>query len=385
MYISLLFIGVVLAAAGLVTIGFGIPINAFSLGNTLIMAGTTAVTGGFVLIGLAAAVRQLTRIADILRSGARAPRMSETGDAAVPPTARLTPAPQRPPARAPEPVPMPDPVPMPRAPEPPMARPPEPAMPRPPEPRLSPEPRFSPGPRLAPEPRSAEARQIEPRFPVGAPAASPAAEKPGPLDWLRAKGKSASAPAGDPPVVEVSDDEAPLSPRPPLRPPFSSMTQAADPPEPKAWSPEPGDLPAPLRPEPRSERSRATPVAETAKDFGFDTVWPDSRARHASSDPSDTKTESRIEPRMEPRAEAKPQREEREHERADDRPAPERKDDKTLPLGTDRGPAILKSGVIDGMAYTLYADGSIEAELPQGTVKFASVDALRAHLENNGG
>jgi hypothetical protein len=40
--------------------------------------------------------------------------------------------------------------------------------------------------------------------------------------------------------------------------------------------------------------------------------------------------------------------------------------------------------VIDGMAYTLYADGSIEAELPQGTVKFASVDALRAHLENNG-
>jgi hypothetical protein len=49
----------------------------------------------------------------------------------------------------------------------------------------------------------------------------------------------------------------------------------------------------------------------------------------------------------------------------------------------DRPPAILKSGVIDGMAYTLYADGSIEAELPQGTVKFASVDALRAHLEKN--
>jgi hypothetical protein len=47
----------------------------------------------------------------------------------------------------------------------------------------------------------------------------------------------------------------------------------------------------------------------------------------------------------------------------------------------DRGPAILKSGVIDGMPYTLYADGSIEAQLPQGMVKFASVDALRAHLE----
>ena len=48
------------------------------------------------------------------------------------------------------------------------------------------------------------------------------------------------------------------------------------------------------------------------------------------------------------------------------------------------GPAILKSGVIDGMPYTLYADGSIEAQLPQGMVKFASVDALRAHLEKQG-
>jgi hypothetical protein len=42
--------------------------------------------------------------------------------------------------------------------------------------------------------------------------------------------------------------------------------------------------------------------------------------------------------------------------------------------------SIFKSGVIDGMAYTLYTDGSIEAELPQGTVKFASIDELRAYL-----
>ena len=48
-----------------------------------------------------------------------------------------------------------------------------------------------------------------------------------------------------------------------------------------------------------------------------------------------------------------------------------------------RAVAILKSGVVDGMGYTLYVDGSIEAELAQGTVKFASVDALRAHLEKS--
>jgi hypothetical protein len=46
-----------------------------------------------------------------------------------------------------------------------------------------------------------------------------------------------------------------------------------------------------------------------------------------------------------------------------------------------RSVAILKSGVVDGMGYTLYVDGSIEAELPQGTLRFASIDELRSHLE----
>ena len=41
---------------------------------------------------------------------------------------------------------------------------------------------------------------------------------------------------------------------------------------------------------------------------------------------------------------------------------------------------VYKSGVIDGMAYTLFMDGSIEAELPQGKVRFASVDDLQKYL-----
>jgi hypothetical protein len=44
--------------------------------------------------------------------------------------------------------------------------------------------------------------------------------------------------------------------------------------------------------------------------------------------------------------------------------------------------AILKSGVVNGMAYTIYATGAVEAELPQGTVKFSSIAELRAHIEN---
>ncbi len=62
---------------------------------------------------------------------------------------------------------------------------------------------------------------------------------------------------------------------------------------------------------------------------------------------------------------------------------PERRD-VTPPSEPPRPPAeILKSGVIDGMAYTLYTDGSIEAQLPQGTLRFTSIDDLRAHLERN--
>jgi hypothetical protein len=53
------------------------------------------------------------------------------------------------------------------------------------------------------------------------------------------------------------------------------------------------------------------------------------------------------------------------------------------PIEQARGAAILKSGVVDGMAYTLYADGSIEAKLPQGTVRFGSIAELRSHIEHN--
>jgi hypothetical protein len=49
--------------------------------------------------------------------------------------------------------------------------------------------------------------------------------------------------------------------------------------------------------------------------------------------------------------------------------------------GDVRPVSILKSGVVDGMAYTLYNDGSIEAELAEGTMRFASLSGLREHLE----
>jgi hypothetical protein len=62
------------------------------------------------------------------------------------------------------------------------------------------------------------------------------------------------------------------------------------------------------------------------------------------------------------------------------------------PTGPDRYPpaapkedqppvTVLKSGVVDGMAYSLYSDGSIEAQMPEGMMRFASIDELRSHLD----
>jgi len=53
------------------------------------------------------------------------------------------------------------------------------------------------------------------------------------------------------------------------------------------------------------------------------------------------------------------------------------------PIGADESVSVLKSGVVDGMAYTLYSDGSIEAQLPQGTLRFGSITELRNHIEQS--
>jgi hypothetical protein len=182
-------------------------------------------------------------------------------------------------------------------------------------------------------------------------------------------------PAPEPPMVEVPD-EAPLSPRPPQRPATPPVAEPAA--ETKAWTPAENTGTAESRPAPRVEQPlpRATPQVEPAKEkdrFGFDLVWPDrTGAPAAGTEPA--KREPNLDMPMPP-VPARP-RETRPVEKRAAVEAPVRK-----PATAERGPAILKSGVIDGMPYTLYADGSIEAQLPQGTVKFASVDALRTHLE----
>jgi hypothetical protein len=360
MSVVLLVVGLLITAAGFVTIGFGIPINAFSLGNTLIISGTVAVCSGLILIALSMAVRQLKRIAEALRSQAAMPKAvrpvaaeAPAGEGLVPPTAKLTPVAAR---QAAAPVPS-------FAPPPPRAQEPAP-MPAAPTPSA---------------PRPAEHRMSEHRV-----AAPPAEEEKGPLQWLRKKPSAPAAPApnvNEPSMLDVPD-EAPLSPRPP-RLPFTTPPMAAEPAfepkieqraEPRTWTP-PGRDAGELKPVSRNEQiPRVAPQqAEPAKDKMFDVVWPDGRHTPPPVVPEPgAKREAKVDMPPPPPMPAA---------RHEEPVADKQSDELPLPPANERTPAVLKSGVIDGMAYTLYADGSIEADLPTGIVKFASVDALRAHLE----
>ena len=81
-------------------------------------------------------------------------------------------------------------------------------------------------------------------------------------------------------------------------------------------------------------------------------------------------------------------REGRETSTPGDRGRPEQQPERPTEPSPTQNPGaqpatILKSGVINGMAYTLYTDGSIEAELPQGTLRFGSLDELRDYLAGN--
>jgi hypothetical protein len=126
--------------------------------------------------------------------------------------------------------------------------------------------------------------------------------------------------------------------------------------------PEPRGEPAPSaeRRAPREEESSwemfaPSRAANPARERSFDAIWPSDRAREG-----------------------------REPAQPGDRGRADRGPDQGPAAAPEPQPAtILKSGVINGMAYTLYTDGSIEAELPQGTLRFGSLEELRDYLAGN--
>lgn len=291
MSVILFILGSVVTGAGIVAIGFGIPINEFNLGNTLIVSGTIGFAAGLILIGLAAAVDQLSQIAKALRvRPATRPQPQPAELAAVRP----------PPPQAPMPAPAPAPA---------QAKPAAPAPPR--------NPIFA----------KAEPPEAEPSSEVSSSA----------IERLRS---SLTRKGGESPAE--NDAAAPMAPAAPAAAASGSGSNGATPPTNPAGE-------APRKP-PLDFlfRAKREPQAEP-----FDAVWPKRGPRRG------------------------------------DEPAPDASTGRTselLPaadLDEARPTAILKSGVVDGMAYTLYVDGSIEAQLPQGTVRFGSIAELRSHIENN--
>lgn len=298
MSVLLFVVGAITLMVGVGAIGFGIPINEFSFGNTLIMAGMTAAVGGLVVIGLGAVVAQLHRINEILSAGESA-RPDRAAGVYEPPVQGRVPAgrmPLPPRSRPDAPVPGPPPVIPPSVPEAAEML-----------PALAEEP-------VLHNPEAPLAMEDETLFasPPGSATASPSYGR--------------REPRGE--VPSLPEAAADHIPRPP-------------PPEP---------------------RSRAT---------NFDAMWPPVRPR--PEPPPASAPEPPHEPALDMAQSAPPPE-----------PAPglaeaAARADESAP----RAAAILKSGVVDGMGYTLYVDGSIEAELPQGTLRFASINELRSHLEKN--
>jgi hypothetical protein len=143
------------------------------------------------------------------------------------------------------------------------------------------------------------------------------------------------------PEPEHEHEEAPLSP---AEPRFSAKREDKDDLSDELLATAFSRLDVSMRPAP--------PMNEAAKQRGmFEAAWPPERTM-----PSEPEPEKREPAMEEPPAEAQ-----------------------EAPYAV----SILKSGVVDGMAYTLYSDGSIEAEMPQGTMRFASITELRGYLEKS--
>jgi hypothetical protein len=333
MSVIVLVLGIVITGAGLVAIGFGISINDLGLRHTLITAGATALAGGLILVGLAAAVAELTKIAEAVRP--RAPgRTARPGDAKLKPEA-----------------PAPEPRVEPRVAEPRVAEVRVAEAARPPEPK-------------PPEPRPVEPRPAEPRVAEPRPAADSTLEvSASAIERLRS-----SLPRTERPKTEVvtNSDEVPLSPNGSN----GAHHPAAPAPAPVAKNAN-GVSHADAAVEakgPRLDFLFRSKSARPGQAESFDSLWPKRPPKGGQA--------AKPAPAERPSVSERPQSGDASAPMQAESP-PGARVEEPRPVG------ILKSGVVDGMAYTLYADGSIEAQLPQGTVRFGSIAELRAHIENN--
>jgi hypothetical protein len=378
MYLSLLTLGVMVTLAGAAMLAFGIPINEFGLGNTLIIAGTAAFVGGLILIGVSEAVRQLRRIAESLmaRPVGQMPRgdhLFEPVSSGAPPAASRVPFPPKPEPRR-------------RAPAPAMA----------PEPRLDiapslaamqdqfdrPPPAFARG---APEPRVVPERDDAPLSPRAEPRFTAA---PVEKDEL-AEGLLATAFSRLEVELQNAPPAAAAAPAPAAEAAKQDdITAKQDDMFESLWPPEPrrDSFVVPAQSPPQAEAEYEQPAQEPRLEESRleESRLEEARPEEARQEEPRQEEPRQEEPRQEEPRQEEPRREEpRQEEPRREEPWLEEQQERQEEPAEPYAISILKSGVVDGMAYTLYSDGSIEAEMPEGTMRFASITELRAHLEKS--
>jgi hypothetical protein len=264
MSIGMLGAGIACLLAGLLAIGFGIPINEFGLGNTLILAGAVTACTGLIILGLWVVVRELKNL---------------SGGLGVHPALDVKPR-----ATA--------------------------ALPRP----------------------NRDSAAGEP---------------------------NGSETSGEQPPMSTEQDasQSPAPEEPPLKQRRNLMFSSTSRRERERAHARGGEQ---VGAEPQSGAAAAPAVEISEPSPGtFEDAWPKSERTRPADAPGQRR--ARTPPTFDETGSA--------------RQAPPT-------AGADR-PAVtvLKSGVVDGMAYSLYSDGSIEAQMPEGMMRFASIDELRAHLD----
>jgi hypothetical protein len=325
MYAFLLILGTVIAAAGVVLIGPGLPFGGRDYDPSIVTPGAVAIVGGLILIGLALAVRVLGRIEKAL---AARPLPHPVLQEEV-----ATPAVEEPAAAAPARIPF------------------------PPKPVAEPAP--PPAPAVATArvlPEDAALERLREKFPT----------------LVRLENA---------PVVE--DADVSLSPKPSVR----ADEAVAETNDTVAYR---TNGAAPARIEPRLE-VQARPASRPERAKNFEAFWPKKqRPRREAQAPA--APQPTVQQPAAPALPAEPLLTPEPVQFQFREPAPELRPVAPAPMASaPMAPApeaqatitILKSGVVDGMAYTLYSDGSIEAQLPQGTLRFGSITELRNHIEQS--
>ena len=284
MTIGMLVAGIGCLLAGLLAIGFGIPINEFGLGNTLILAGAVTACTGLIILSLWVVVKELKRTGRRLEAGAAVDWRSNAS---------------------------------------------------------------RPGPAALPRPITEGSGAMPHADPAGddhgfAEAGGPPTAPPAP--WID------EASARDRPRQEASSLEP--SPAKPKRNLMFSSTSRRERERAQARAGDPSVTePHPETVAPAAEINEPPPAT-------FDDAWPKSERARSADAPPQRRVARNPSTFSEPAASRQP------------------------PAIEDQPPVtVLKSGVVDGMAYSLYSDGSIEAQMPEGMMRFASIDELRAHLD----